>query len=740
MSALATIPYDARRIARAYYWRGYGVTEIAEVLNLARTTVQTWKDREGWDNDPVIRRVEDSCEMRINQLIFKEDKTGKDFKEIDLLGRQIERMARVRRYGEPGGHEGDLNPNVANRNAGPKKPKAQNNLITREDLATLKAAFIAELYPHQETWWANISRRTRFLLKSRQIGATFYFAREAFIHGLETGNNQIFISASRAQANIFKQYIIEFVFKVLGKQLKGDPMVIHRGWEEEGQQAAPFTLYFLGTNYRTAQGYHGDVYIDECFWIYGFEAINKVASAIATQKFYHKTYFSTPSTIAHEAFPMWTGEKFNSKRAKADRVRIDTSHDALATGLLAADAIWRQIVTLDDAIAGGFDLIDRDELVREYSVDEFDNLFLCSFIDDSASSFPMALLRPCLVDSWDEWKDFDPFGLRPFGQGEVWIGYDPAESEDGDNASCVVVAPPVGPKGKFRVLEKHQWRGLDFEGQALQIKKLCSRYRVTEIAIDRTGMGAAVHQLVVKFFPMARAIDYSPLVKTQMVLKAKNVFSKRRIAIDAGWTDLAMALMSIHPQLTKGQKQLTYVARRSAETGHGDLAWALLHVLYCEPMDGTAPRSQSKVEIFGHERDGSSAGGYAGGGREGVLLWRRRERVEPARPAAICGMLAEWSVVRAARSAEGAGADPAGVAAPFQRDRGQAQPAAEDVQAVPAAQPHRFREMGAGLSRHGQRLSRKRAQSRWAAQGAAAQSGAQHAARRRGRPVFLLAA
>ncbi|WP_184156898.1 terminase large subunit domain-containing protein [Sphingobium lignivorans] len=595
----AVIPYDARRIARAYYWRGWGVRQIAQELGLKRTTVQSWKDRDGWDDDPVIRRVEDSLEIRLNQLIFKEEKTGRDFKEIDLLSRQIERMARVRRYGEPGGHEGDLNPKVANRNAGPKKQRDPQNLLTREDYEKLKSAFLGGLFAHQETWWANISRRTRFLLKSRQIGATFYFAREALIRALETGNNQIFISASRAQANIFRQYIVEFVFEQTGKMLKGDPLVLHRGWEDEdATQAQPVTLYFLGTNYRTAQGYHGDVYIDECFWIYGFEAINKVASAIATHKRYHKTYFSTPSTIAHEAYPMWTGERFNRKRDRASQIKIDVSHSALATGGTGPDQIWRHIVTLDDAIAGGFDLIDRDELELEYSVDEFNNLFGCEFVDDSQSSFPLSLLRPCMIDSWDVWKDFHPYDLMPFGQGEVWIGYDPAESEDGDNASCVVVAPPAGARGKFRVLEKFQWKGMDFEAQAEQIRRLTKRYRVTEIAIDSTGMGTAVHQLVVKFFPMARRIDYSPLVKTQMVLKAKNVFAKRRIEFDAGWTDLAAALMSIHPQLTKGQKQLTYVARRSEATGHGDLAWALLHALYCEPMDGSAPRGQGRMEIL----------------------------------------------------------------------------------------------------------------------------------------------
>ncbi|WP_252182758.1 terminase family protein, partial [Citrobacter sp. wls758] len=86
--------------------------------------------------------------------------------------------------------------------------------------------------------------------------ATFYFAREALIDALLTGRNQIFLSASKAQAHVFKQYIIDFA-KEVEVELKGDPMVLPNG----------AALYFLGTNARTAQSYHGNLYLDEYFWI-----------------------------------------------------------------------------------------------------------------------------------------------------------------------------------------------------------------------------------------------------------------------------------------------------------------------------------------------------------------------------------------------------------------------------------------------------------------------------------------
>jgi uncharacterized protein YjcR len=594
------MPFDPQRFARTLYWCGWSVTQISDLTGTARSTVQSWKDRGDWDKASPLEQADNCTVARYNMLVMKDQKSGADYKEIDLLGRQMAQFARIRRYEAPGGHEGDLNEKVANRNANAAgRKKADKNLLDAEACAKLEDALLQGSYLFQRAWWDAQDERIRMLLKSRQIGATYHFAHERIVRALKTGNNQIFISASRAQANIFRQYIVEFVQKVTGVKLKGDPLVIDRGADAEGNALEPVTLYFLGTNYRTAQGYHGDVIIDECFWIYGFEQLYKVASAMATQARYTVTLFSTPSTVNHEAYALWSGERFNKRRQKADKVNIDISHKALRRGLKGPDRIWRQIVTLQDAIDSGYDLIDIEDLRFEYSVDEFANLFDCQFVDDSASAFPIALVGPAMVDSWEVWRDYSPYSARPYGDGEVWLGYDPNDG-GGDDAGLVAVAPPIGPKGKFRCLEKKRLTGLDFEGQSRVIREWTRRYRVTEIAIDCTGAGNAVFQLVLKWFPMARRIDYSPMVKTLMVQKAQNVFRNRRIEFDAGWTDLVMALVSIHPQLTPGQKHITYVAGRTAGNGHADLAWALLHALYCEPLDATDPgASRSTMEIMG---------------------------------------------------------------------------------------------------------------------------------------------
>ncbi|MGG5218976.1 terminase ATPase subunit family protein [Rahnella variigena] len=567
----STIISDPRRQAALLYWQGFSVRQIGEMLSQKTPTVQSWKTRDQWEAIAPISRVETSMEARLIQLVMKDVKEGKDYKEIDLLGRQIERLARVNRYNHTGS-EADLNPNVANRNKGERKTP-DKNVFSDEAIEKLGDIFIETSFEYQRGWHqAGLQHRIRNILKSRQIGATFYFAREALIDALTTGRNQIFLSASKAQAHVFKNYIIDFARQV-DVDLKGDPIVLPNGAR----------LIFLGTNVRTAQSYTGNLYLDEYFWIPKFQELRKVASGMSLHKKWRSTYFSTPSSLAHSAYPFWSGELFNKgRRNKADRIDLDLTHAHLSKGVLCDDGQWRQIVTVEDALSGGCNLFDLEQLQLEYSPAEYENLLMCEFVDDQASVFPFAELQGCMVDSLDEWEDFDPYLKRPFAYRPVWIGYDP--SHTGDSAGCAVIAPPVVSGGKFRVLERHQWKGMDFAAQAKSIEELTNRYAVEYIGIDATGIGQGVFQLVQQFFPAAREIRYSPEVKTALVLKAKDTISSGRLEYDTGHTDITASFMAIRKTMTASGNRSNYEASRSEEASHADVAWAIMHALLNEPL------------------------------------------------------------------------------------------------------------------------------------------------------------
>ena len=613
MNAVAEIedtdrPSD-RLQARSLYWRGWSPKQIAEELGRPASTIHSWVRRYKWNDAPSHLRMAASVEARFMALVDKEEKTGRDFKEIDLLGREMERLARIEKYLETG-VEGDLNPKRRNGVSPEAKAKAKatrdekrKNFLTDEQWDALEENFHDNNFAHQELWFEHRDQRVRKIKKSRQIGATWYFAREAFLklrwsHLGGQIRNQIFLSASKRQALIFRRYIVAWVRKVTGVELKGGladgPMVI-----DMGPDAEPGELHFLSTSRATAQGEHGDFYCDEFFWIPSFSEMKRVASAMATHTIYKRTYLSSASFVTHEAYPFWNGDEWNAGRRREDQREFDVSKRNLRTGAIMPDGSWCNLVDIHDAIAGGMgEFLNEDELRQEYSEDEFRNLFECEEIDDTESSFPFALLNPCRVDSFYVWKDYKPADPRPYGNKQVWLGYDP-DKGGRDGAALAIIGAPEKPGGKFRLLEKVSLKGKDFEAQNGAIKRIARKYNVADIGIDTSGAGQAVWELVAKWFPTARRIDYTVASKGALVMKAQNVIRKGRFQYDAGWHDVTSALMAIRPALTKGQKHVTYVSGRSGAHGHADIAWAILNALINEPMDASeAGDNQSTVEFF----------------------------------------------------------------------------------------------------------------------------------------------
>lgn len=206
------------------------------------------------------------------------------------------------------------------------------------------------------------------------------------------------------------------------------------------------------------------------------------------------------------------------------------------------------------------------------------------------------------------------------------MGYDPAET--GDTAGLVVIAPPSINYPKFRLLERHQFKGMDFKAQAAYIKKVCENYRVTYIGLDTTGMGTGVAQLVRQFFPALTTFSYSVEVKTMLVLKAMDVLHHSRFEFDAGWTDVAQSFMAIKKTMTGSGRQFTFEATRSEEVGHADLAWACM----CLPMNPLKDVTSTILLLWKYFNectrpftDANSKQFHAG-----IYLWRSRASIKHA--------------------------------------------------------------------------------------------------------------
>jgi len=100
------------------------------------------------------------------------------------------------------------------------------------------------------------------------------------------------------------------------------------------------------------------------------------------------------------------------------------------------------------------------------------------------------------------------------------------------------------------------------------------------------------------FYPAVKEFVYNPNVKNALVLKAFDIISSGRLEFDAGHLDIAQSFMAIRRATTASGNRPTYEASRSEEASHADLAWATMHALANEPLQGEAAHTGNIMEIF----------------------------------------------------------------------------------------------------------------------------------------------
>lgn len=551
--------------------------EIATELNLPATRIiYYWAEKGNWQAQLSVEMVEDAISRRIVLLTERNGKTEMEMNELDrLVGHHIKLIIQRDKHAEK---MAQLQLDDAKQRNGHQEEKKERkrriNDVTGLTADSFKEFVDKKLFGYQKIIREAKKYRIRNILKSRQVGLTWYFAFEAFEDAVINGTNQAFLSASRAQAELFRSYIVRFAWELFELKLTGNPIILSNGAQ----------LTFLSTNASTAQGSSANIYVDEIFWIPDFTRVSNVVSATATHKHFRKTYFSTPSAKSHQAYPFWTGDTWRKGKKERESVIFPDEAQMRDGGVMCPDKQWRYIVTLEDACNMGLkELVDIDELREENSVDAFNMLYMCQFVDDKDSVFSFAKVESCGTDP-ATWEDFDPAAARPFGNRETWAGYDP--SRTGDNATFVVLAVPVLAVERYRVLKRWSWRGMSFRWQAEQIKSIKGQYHMTYIGIDVTGIGRGVYEQVEEFAPReVRAITYNVETKNRLVLKMIDLVDGNRIEWDEGQLDIAASFMTIKRTVTASGNAMTFVATRTESTGHADVFFAIAHAMDNEPLN-----------------------------------------------------------------------------------------------------------------------------------------------------------
>ena len=212
--------YSAKQTqALGLYLRQQTPAEIAKALGVAGRTIQLWINKFNWKELRDDAPVELMVRQRIAYLLWLDQKHDEQLKELEFL---LEQKRKRDEAEEKRSRPSSRNEGEQKRGRKPNKVKNDVSHITKEVLDEFREKtffeYQKEIHAHKCNDELN---EFRFYLKSRQIGLTYYFAYEAFEDAVLNGDNQVFLSASRKQSEIFKNYIRRFALDIGNVDLKG---------------------------------------------------------------------------------------------------------------------------------------------------------------------------------------------------------------------------------------------------------------------------------------------------------------------------------------------------------------------------------------------------------------------------------------------------------------------------------------------------------------------------------------
>ncbi|MCZ6168613.1 terminase large subunit domain-containing protein [Campylobacter ureolyticus] len=487
---------------------GLTQTELAAEYKINISTINRWA--KALKNEDEILTI-DNIKAQIKELSHGKSSDSKA-KQIAMLSASLVRLENEKRK-------------IA-------KVKPKPIVAMNGDYESLKQRALkdGELYEYQKTF-LNDSSQFRIVLKSRQIGFSYVSSLDALLGGV-AGRNQLFLSASEEQALILMRYLRSWADR-LGIVLKKDS-------EHEITLENDATIKAMPHNFRTVQGFTGDIWMDEFAWYPNQKRIwHAFVPSIGAIKG-RLTILSTPfeeHSFFHELF---TNE---TKYYAFSRHRVDI-YKAMEDGL-------------------DFDLETMKSL---FDADTWASAYECVFIDDESALMSVELIKSCV--------DYKFSYFTPKSKEILYFGYDIGRVKDRS-----ALAGIIANGDKFELAILNTYPKTKFNDQYSEIKNHLLTYENSVLNIDKTGIGLNLAEnLYDGFGSRVKGVWFSAPSKEQMALNLKKLFEDKKIRIPND----PVLIADIHSiKRTAGTKNFKYDSPRN-ENGHADRFWALalatLHV------------------------------------------------------------------------------------------------------------------------------------------------------------------
>lgn len=501
---------EIREAARQRYLAGDTPVEIAATINAHERTIRGWIWKLGWHRELMARRQTASGIEDQIAALSRGRPTPKRTDQLAKLTKSLERMRRI---------------------APKAKPRPVVRRAVRADLLEAVRAPDYGLYSYQREFLAS-EDRFRCVLKSRQIGFSYAIGLGCVL-AAAAGRNQLVVSASEDQAQIILDYARHHSER-LDLALDDDT--------GSAITLAGSTIRVLSTNFRTVQGFAGDVWFDEFAWLRAahqkrlWSALVPSITAMGGRVTVTSTPF-LPGTLHWEL-----AENHQGRWAQFARWRI-TIHDAIAQGM---------------PLPGGL-----EELRGLFDSESWQMMYLCQYAESGDALLGWQLLHSLTAPD-----------IHRLTAGRLRGGVDVGRT--GHRFAVALLGQEQRGEGDFSdrfVLRHHELRkGLPFAAQRQTVLDLDSRHTIEAWRIDRTGLGMQLaEELTALLSPRAVGVHFDQGKKQRMALNLLKLAEDKRLVLPNDPEVLAN-LHSVQKIATASG--LRYDAP-SDDSGHGDLFWAL---------------------------------------------------------------------------------------------------------------------------------------------------------------------
>lgn len=292
------------------------------------------------------------------------------------------------------------------------------------------------------------------------------------------------------------------------------------------------TLKALAHNFRTVQGFSGDIWMDEFAW------------------------YPNPKKIWHAFVP-----SIGAIKGRLSIISTPFEEGSLFRQLFSDETKYymfsRHRVDIYRAIEDGLEF-DLETMRALFDSDTWASAYECQFIDDENALLPVSLIKKQV-------RDYTP--ILPSKQIAQFGGFDVGRTKDRSVHISIYDNAGIKRLCALDVLAK-----ASFETQENVLSSYLRQNPLAVLKIDKTGIGMPVaEKLKHAFSSRVIGVYFTQSVKEALALNLKKHFEEGSIEIPND----PLLIADLHAIKRKaGAKSFTYDSDRNAH-GHADRFWAL---------------------------------------------------------------------------------------------------------------------------------------------------------------------